>query len=228
MKMLIKNGRIIDPSNNLDVVGDILVDNGVIGEVACRTQVKTKADTIIDASGKIVIPGLFDMHVHLREPGREDKETIATGTFAAVKGGVTSVLAMPNTSPAIDAPEHVQAVRAIAEKTAHCTVYIAGAITRGRSGKEVCDIPALKKAGAVAITDDGSSVDDEAILEKAFQKAKGLCVICHSEDAALSNNGVVNLGFISTRLGLRGISGESDSLQARRHIHKPIMSCGFS
>lgn len=218
MKILIKNGRIIDSASNMDAVGDILVDNGVIAKISMGGNGKVSADTTIDATGKIVLPGLVDMHVHLREPGREDKETIATGTFAAVKGGVTSVLAMPNTIPAIDIPEHVDLVRQIADKTAHCNVFISGAITMGRLGKELTDIARLKKAGVVAITDDGSSVDDASLLQEAFQKAKGLCLICHSEDKSLSGKGVTNRGFISTRLGLRGISNESEYARVKRDI----------
>ncbi|HPT06979.1 MAG TPA: dihydroorotase [Candidatus Omnitrophota bacterium] len=218
MKMLIKNGRIVDPARNLDAVGDILVDNGCIVQVATGRSGKVKTDTTIDATGMIVLPGLVDMHVHLREPGREDKETIATGTMAAVKGGVTSVLAMPNTVPAIDAPEHVALVRQIADKTAHCNVYVAGAITMGRLGKELTDIARLKKAGIVAISDDGASVDDGMLLGKALGNTQGLCVICHSEDKTLSGHGVVNRGLISTRLGLRGISSESEYARVKRDV----------
>jgi len=166
------------------------------------------------------MPGLVDMHVHLREPGREDKETIATGTKAALKGGVTSVLAMPNTSPPMDCPENLALLKSIIKKTANANVFIAGAISRGRLGKELTDIANLKKEGVVAISDDGSSVDSDELFFEALKKAKEhkVLVICHSEDKSLSAKGVVNLGFISTRMGLRGISRESEYKRVARDI----------
>jgi dihydroorotase len=217
-KLLIKNGRIIDPLNNLDAALDILVENGKISQVAKDIAGNNKE--IIDAQGKIVMPGLVDMHVHLREPGREDKETIASGTKAALKGGVTSVLAMPNTQPAIDSPERVLLLKNIIQNSAHTQVLIAGSITNGRQGKELTDIANLKKEGAAAITDDGASVDNEELMLKAFQTARdqNILVICHSEDKALSAGGVVNLGLTSTRLGLRGISQESEYKRVARDI----------
>jgi len=201
MKTLIKNGRVIDPANNLDEVCDILIDGGKISKVA--KNIRNGADETIDAAGKIVIPGLVDMHVHLREPGREDKETVATGTRAAAHGGVTSILAMPNTAPAMDCAESVFALVKIIKKDAGNNVFICGAITKGRQGKELTDIAKLKKAGIVAISDDGASVDDDGIMLDALRHAKKLDIaaICHCEDKSLSNNGVVNAGFTATRLG---------------------------
>jgi len=133
MKLLIKNGRIIDPVNDLDTVMDILVEGSRISKV--EKNISLKVDQTIDAADKIVMPGLVDMHVHLREPGREDKETVATGTKAALKGGVTSVLAMPNTMPAIDSPENAEHLNDIIKKTANVNVYICAAITEGRLGR---------------------------------------------------------------------------------------------
>jgi len=218
MKILIKNGRVIDPANKIDAVADILVENSKISQVAANIQ--TDVDKVIDATDKIIMPGLFDMHVHLREPGREDKETVATGTRAALKGGVTSVLAMPNTSPAIDCAESVRLLNSIIKKTAEANVFITGAITRGRLGQELTDFAKLKQEGVVAISDDGSSVDNDKLLLGALQKAKRqkLLVICHCEDKALSAKGVVNLGFTSTRLGLRGIPKESEYKRIGRDI----------
>jgi dihydroorotase len=160
------------------------------------------------------------MHVHLREPGREDKETIASGTHAALKGGVTSVLAMPNTNPAMDSVERVAFLQGIIEKSAHTNVFICGAITKGRLGMELTDISALKKRGVVAVSDDGASVDSEALMAEALKNARenNVAVICHCEDKSQSAGGVVNLGSISTRLGLRGISRESEYARIERDI----------
>jgi len=218
MSLLIKKGRVVDPANNLDEIADILVENGKISKVAKNISVST--DKIIDATDKIIMPGIVDMHVHLREPGREDKETISSGTKAALKGGVTSVVAMPNTQPSIDCAENVKFLKGIIKKTAQANVFIVGAITKRRLGKELTDIAKLKKEGAVAISDDGSSVDNDKLMLRAFKIAKqeGLLVICHSEDRSLSLNGVVNLGLTSTRLGLRGISKESEYKRVKRDI----------
>lgn len=218
MSILIKNGHIIDPANNRDEVVDILIKNGKVSDIA--KNIKASADTVIDAAKKIVLPGIVDMHVHLREPGREDKETVASGTKAAAKGGVTSVLAMPNTSPAIDSASNVELLRGIICKTAVVNVFICGAITKNREGKELTDFNGLKKSGAIAISDDGCSVDSDKLLSQAFQKAKKekLLTICHCEDKSLSNQGVVNLGLTSTRLGLRGISKESEYKRVQRDI----------
>lgn len=225
----------IDPANNLDEVADILVDNGKISKVA--RNIRNGVDETIDAGGKIVIPGLVDMHVHLREPGREDKETVATGTRAAAHGGVTSILAMPNTTPAMDSAETVLCLVKIIKKDAGNNVFICGAITKGRQGKELTDIAKLKKAGIVAISDDGASVDDDSIMLDALRHAKKLDIaaICHCEDKSLSNNGVVNAGFTATRLGLRGVSKESEykrvardiglAEKARARVHIAHVSC---
>jgi len=218
MKLLIKNGHVVDPVNNINEVQDVLVKDAKISKVA--KGINEKANRTIDAQGKIIMPGIVDMHVHLREPGREDKETIATGTKAASKGGVTSVLAMPNTQPAIDSVEQVKLLKAIIKKTAQVNIFIAGAITAGRLGKTLTDISSFRKEGVVAITDDGSSVDDGALLLEALKEAKKekLLVLCHCEDNALSKKGVVNLGIISTILGLRGIPKESEYKRIQRDI----------
>ncbi len=218
MKILIKNGHIIDPANNVDEVRDILVENGKIIKVA--KMIKEAAEKTIDASAKLVLPGIVDMHVHLREPGREDKETILTGTKAAAKGGVTSVLAMPNTEPAIDSPEAISLLKAAIAKTNLANVFICAAITKGRMGKELTNILKLKKQGAIAISDDGASVDNRALFLKALKiaKEKKVLVISHCEDKSLSGSGVINLGIMSTRLGLRGISKESEYKRVERDI----------
>ncbi len=218
MKILIKNGRVIDPANNIDGLYDVLAENGKISQVF--RGITSRADTIIDATDKIVMPGIVDMHVHLREPGREDKETIATGTKAALRGGVTSVLAMPNTQPAIDCEENVDFLKIIIDKTAKANVFICGAITKERIGKELAGTVKLKKKGVIAISDDGASLDNAELMLKALAKAKeeGILVISHCEDKALSVGGVVNLGIVSTRLGLRGMSSESEYKRVQRDL----------
>jgi dihydroorotase len=218
MKLLLKNGRVVDPANNLDAVLDILVDNGKIAKVAKNIS---NGEKLIDATDKIILPGLVDMHVHLREPGREDKETICSGTKAAAKGGVTAVLAMPNTSPCMDASENIGLLKEIIRRKAHAHVFICGAITKGRLGEDLVDIARLKKAGVIAISDDGSSVDNDKLMLAALERARWekILVICHSEDKVLSAKGVVNLGLTSTRLGLRGISRESEYKRVERDIN---------
>ncbi len=218
MKLLIKNGRVIDPANKIDDNLDILIEGEKISRVG--KSIDTKAETVIDATGKIVMPGIIDMHVHLREPGREDKETVFSGTMAAAKGGVTSVLCMPNTLPSLDSINIIKILNDIIKKTANVDVFICGAITLGRAGKELINISALKKEGIIAISDDGASVDNDELMLKALKEAKKekLLVICHSEDKALSGKGLVNRGFTSTRLGLRGISKESEYKRVGRDI----------
>jgi dihydroorotase len=218
MSLLIKNSRVIDPAYKLDARRDIYIAKNKISRIA--EKISLQADTVIDAAGTITLPGLIDMHVHLREPGREDKETVASGTAAALKGGITSVLAMANTSPSIDSPESVALLRDIIGQTAQTRVFICGAITRGRRGEQLVDIASLKRSGVTAISDDGFSVDSEVLFLKALKAAKKnkMPVISHCEDSGLSAGGVVNLGFLSTRLGLRGISRESESTRVERDI----------
>ncbi|MCM8789457.1 MAG: dihydroorotase, partial [Candidatus Omnitrophica bacterium] len=233
-RLLIKNGRVIDPANNLDEVSDILIENFTISKIA--KNIKADAEELIDASGKIVMPGIVDMHVHLREPGREDKETIASGTRAALKGGVTSLLAMPNTEPAMDCAQNIRLLKDIIEKSAQGNVFIAGCITKQRLGKELVDIAELKQEGAIAISDDGNSVDSADIMEQALARAKAEKIIlcAHCEDKSFSNGGVVNSGFTSTRMGLKGIPKESEYKRIKRDIEladkldAPIHICHIS
>lgn len=236
--MLIKNGHVVDPANNLDEILDILVEDGKIAKVAKNIQ--SNGQEIIDAKDRIVMPGLVDMHVHLRQPGREDKETIFSGTSAALKGGVTTVLAMPNTYPAIDSVENLRLLQEIISRDAKNNVLPAAAITLGRLGKNLVDVGKLKKQGACAITDDGSSVDSQELMLEALKAAKKekILVISHCEDVSLSAKGVVNLGLTSTRMGLRGVSRESEYKRVERDInlaqkagapvHIAHVSCGES
>ncbi|MBI5123930.1 MAG: amidohydrolase family protein, partial [Candidatus Omnitrophica bacterium] len=161
MRYLIKNGRVIDPANEIDDVLDIIVSDGKIEKI--EKGLKADRCEVIDAAGLIVCPGLVDMHTHLREPGREDEETVYTGTKAALKGGFTSVACMPNTEPPLDNPAIVKSLKEIIEKNANANVFIVGTITEGRAGKRVIDFHKMKKAGAVAVSDDGASIEDEKV-----------------------------------------------------------------
>jgi len=218
MKLLIKNGHVISPADNLNDICDILVQDNKISKIG--KNLREIADGTIDAKDKIVMPGLVDMHVHLREPGREDKETISSGTRAAIAGGVTSVLGMPNTLVPIDSAENIKLLKSIIEKKAQANVFICAAITKERAGRELTNIAKFKKEGVIAISDDGASVDDPDTMLKALKKAKEskLTVICHSEDKSLSAGGVVNFGLTSTKMGLRGISKESEYKRVKRDI----------
>ena len=218
MSVLIKGGRLIDPANKIDAILDILIEDNLISKVAKNIKIKT--DNIIDATDKIIAPGIIDMHVHLRQPGREDKETVATATMAAAKGGVTTVLAMPNTNPSMDCVENLELLKEIIIESAKINVLTCGTITKERLGKELSDIPGLKQSGVSAISDDGCSVDNDVLMLEAFKKAKQnkILIICHSEDKKISGNGVINLGFNSTRLGLRGISNASEYTRVARDI----------
>ena len=218
MRILIRAGHVVDPANNRDEICDVLLEGAKIVKVG--EKIAKGAAKIIDAAGKIVMPGLVDMHVHLREPGREDRETILKASAAALKGGVTSILAMPNTAPSIDCAENVDLLKGIIKKDALCDVFISGTITKERKGESLVDIAKLKKRGAIAITDDGASVDKDKVLLAALKRAKEnkLLVICHSEDKTLTRRGVVNLGIVSTRMGLRGASSESEYKRVQRDL----------
>ena len=170
MKLIIKNGHVIDPANKIDDIMDILVEDEKISKVA--RAIDAKAETVIDAVGKIVMPGIVDMHVHLREPGREDEETILTGTRAAVKGGFTSVACMPNTEAPLDNPAIIKSLKETIEKTALTNVFIVGTITESRAGKRPTDFHKMKKEGVTAVSDDGACVDDEKVMLESMQQSK--------------------------------------------------------
>ena len=168
MKLLVKGGHVVDPSTGLNQICDILIDNGRISAVGESLATPEEHCSTLDASGLVVAPGLVDLHVHLREPGQEDKETIATGCAAAARGGVTTLVAMPNTRPATDCPEVVARVK---EKAAHTGIHVypAGAVTQGQKGEALTDFQALWKAGVPAFTDDGVPVQNLALLRQAMQ-----------------------------------------------------------
>lgn len=218
MKLLIKNGRVIDPQSKIDRILDVLIADGKIAEV--KENIKNSSASVIDAKAKIVTPGLIDVHTHLREPGHEEEETIATGTRAAAKGGITSLLCMPNTHPAIDNAPTVEFILLKAQKEGMVNVFPIGCITKGSQGQELAEIGVLKKAGIVAISDDGSPVMDSQIMRRALEYTKmfNLPVISHCEDNNLSKTGVMNEGYMSMILGLRGIPRQSEEIMVSRDI----------
>lgn len=219
--LLITNGRVIDPASGLDAAGDLLILDGKIAAVGGEARTKAPRDVqILDAKGAVVCPGLIDSHVHLREPGQSAKETIATGTMAAARGGFTSLLCMPNTSPAIDNAATVVLVREKAEKSAVVNVFISGAITKGIAGEELAPIGSLKNAGVVAITDDGHCVQNNELMRRAMEYARmfDLPVLDHCQDYALVSDGVVHEGYYSTELGLRGWPAIGEEVIVGRNI----------
>lgn len=218
MKILIKNGRLIDPKNNIDKQMDILLVDNKIQKVS--ENISEEADKIIDATKMWVTPGLIDLHVHLREPGFEYKETIATGTRSAVMGGFTTICCMPNTKPVIDNDVLVEYIKMKAEREGVCNVLPIGAITIGQLGEKLSDIGKMSKAGACAISEDGTTVSDASIMKTALTYAKmfDLPVFAHCEDINLAGRGVMNSGNTATHLGLRGISNSSEDVIVARDI----------
>ncbi|MBM3253480.1 MAG: dihydroorotase [Candidatus Omnitrophica bacterium] len=219
MKLLIKKGRVIDPKNEIDEHLDILIEKGKVLEV--RKSIKENGARIIDAEGKIVSPALVDMHTHIREPGREDEETILTGSRSATKGGFGSITVMPNTQPPIDNQGVAEFIYSEARKVDLVNLYPVGAITKGLGGKELSEIGALAKSGVVAISDDGMPVMNSHIMRRVLEYSKmyGIVVISHCEDLELSAKGVMNEGYISTVLGFKGMPNESESIMVSRDIH---------
>ncbi len=220
MNILVKNGRIIDPANNLDEELDILVSEGRIARIARPGSISEDGAYVIDASGRLVVPGLVDMHVHLREPGFEYKETIETGTASARAGGFTSVCCMPNTRPVNDNRSVTEFILSLAGKTGFVNVFPVGAITKGSNGEELADIGELYDAGCVAISDDGRPVMSAALMRRAMEYAGifGMPVISHCEDTSLSFKGVMNEGFVATELGLRGIPRAAEEVMVARDV----------
>jgi dihydroorotase len=219
--LLITNGRVIDPASGLDAAKDLLILDGKIAAIGAESRAKAPADApTFDASGCVVCPGLIDSHVHLREPGQSAKETIGTGTLAAARGGFTSVLCMPNTTPAIDSAATVVLVREKAEKSALVNVFISGAITKGIAGEELAPIGSLKSAGVVAITDDGHCVQSNELMRRALEYARmfDLPVLDHCQDYSLVSDGVIHEGCYSTELGLRGWPGIGEEVIVARNI----------
>ena len=220
MRILIKGGRVVDPANNIDKVTDIFIDKGVISEVGDDLGLDGLEMEVIDASGKLVTPGLVDMHCHLRDPGQEYKEDIETGTRAAAMGGITSVACMPNTKPVIDNEAVVTYIKTKAKETGYVNVFPIGAISKGLEGKELAEIGELKFAGAVAVSDDGRPVTDSGLMRRAMEYADmfDMTVISHCEDLSLADGGHMNEGYMSTYLGLRGITRAAEEVMVSRDI----------
>jgi dihydroorotase len=232
MRIFIQNGHIIDPSQGIDGIGDILIEDGKIKEIITKSkeQIAKSGEQkfqppeldirTINAEGMLVLPGLIDMHVHLREPGFEYKETINTGTLAAVKGGFTTVCCMPNTFPVNDNASVTEFIKRKASQEGHCTVLPIGAITKGQKGEELAEIGTMKKEGCIAFSDDGNPVMSSLIMRRAleYSKAFGVPVISHCEDLTLSEDGVMNEGLMSVTLGLKGIPVEAEQIMIFRDI----------
>ena len=219
--LLITGGRVIDPANSLDAVADVLLSGSRIAAIGAEASKRAEANVErIDARGKIVCPGLIDLHVHLREPGQSAKETIATGTKAAARGGFTTIVCMPNTSPSIDNPAAVALVKERAAREGVVNVLVAGAITKGIAGEELAPIGSLKQAGVVAITDDGHCVQNNELMRRAMEYARmfDLPVMDHCQDYGLVSDGVMHEGYWSAALGLRGWPASGEDMIVARNV----------
>jgi dihydroorotase len=241
MRILIKNGHIIDPSQGVDGVGDVLIQNGKIKEIKRKKsggppfpkgegkgRGKNPGLRTIDASGLYVLPGLVDMHVHLREPGFEYKETIKTGTMAAVKGGFTTVCCMPNTYPVNDNASVTEFIIRKAAQEGFCTVFPIGAVTKGQKGEELAEIGTMINEGCIAFSDDGQPVMNSLIMRRALEYSKtfDVPIISHCEDLTLSEGGVMNEGLLSVTLGLTGIPAEVETIMVYRDISLTALTGG--
>lgn len=223
MNILITNGHIVDPSQEIDGIGDILIEEDRIKEIVLRPRTLNAISSsfeIIDATNLYVLPGLVDMHCHLREPGFSHKETIRTGTLAALKGGFTTLCCMPNTNPVNDNETVTEFILRKAYAEGACYVYPIGAITKGQKGEELAEMGNMHSAGCVAFSDDGRPVMNSLIMRRAleYSKAFNMPVISHPEDINLSEGGVMNEGIESNRLGLKGIPDEAEEIMIARDI----------
>lgn len=223
--ILLRGGRIVDPSQQMDAVGDLLLVDGAVAAVGGEIEAPEGA-RVIDAGGRVVTPGLIDVHVHLREPGQEHKETIASGARAAAAGGFTAVVAMPNTDPVIDSPALVAFVAAQGLRAEAARVYPTGAISLGLAGERLAPIGEMIEAGAVAVTDDGHPIMDSGLMRLALEYARGfgVPVADHPEDLGLSGEGQMNEGVVSSRLGVRGKPNASEDV----HIVRDLLVAEFT
>ena len=235
MNILIKNGHLVDPAQGIDAIYDILVTKGKIQElkrhgpkgksqkplrnVSVRTKENAELITI-DAEGLLILAGLVDMHVHLREPGFEYKETIQTGTEAAIAGGITAVCCMPNTSPVNDNASVTEFIIKKAAETGFCNVFPIGAITKGQKGEELAEFGMMYEAGCIAFSDDGRPVMDSLVMRRALEYSKifNVPIISHAEDSSLAAGGVMNEGLLSLRLGLKGIPPQAEEIMIARDV----------
>ncbi|MCF8031647.1 MAG: dihydroorotase [Desulfarculaceae bacterium] len=217
--ILLRNGRLICPASGLDKKGDLLLAKGRVEAIGGKIAPPNNAK-VIDCAGKVVAPGFIDLHVHLREPGQEYKETIATGTASAAAGGFTAVCCMPNTEPVNDSAAVTEQILERAAKDGSARVYPVGAITPGLGGQALTQMAELQQAGCVGVTDDGHPVSDSRLLRRAMEYASGfdLPVVCHSEELALSAGGAMHEGPTSTRLGLPGIPAQAEVIAVERDL----------
>ena len=213
--LLLRGGRVVDPSQGIDRIDDVLVRDGLVVAIG---PAETGADEMIDATGLIVAPGLVDMHVHLREPGREEDETIETGTRAAIAGGFTSVACIPNTEPPVDTQATVEFIHQKAMRADTCNVFVVGCVSRNREGKELADIGQLVEAGAVAFSDDGAPVYDAELMRRALEYCSMFDkpILAHEEVLELSRGGVMNEGIVSLLLGLAGMPASAEDVMIGR------------
>jgi len=227
MKLLLKGGRVVDPASNRDGEFDVLIDGGRVAKIG-KALPADGAEVLALQSGWIIAPGLIDIHVHLREPGQEHKETVATGTASAVAGGFTGVACMPNTDPVNDHPGITELILKKAEAAGLARVYPIGAVSIGSRGEQLSELAAQKAAGCVAFTDDGRPVANALLMRRALEYAGmlGIPIVDHCEDASLKGDGVAHEGFIAARLGLRGIAGVSESIMVERDIALAEMTGG--
>lgn len=218
MKLLIKNGRVIDPASNTDQVLDVLVEEEKIARI--QSGIEEAADQVIDAGGCFVMPGFIDLHVHLRDPGYEEKETVVTGARAAAKGGFTTILAMPNTRPAADYADVINYVHQKAKNLAIVHVLQIGAVTKGQEGRRLAEIREMVKAGIPAISEDGKSAMNTAVYYRAMRiaKSENIPVFAHCEDRQLVRGGVINEGKKAIELGLPGIINEVEDVIVARDL----------
>jgi dihydroorotase len=217
--LLLTGGRVIDPANKFDSSADVLIIDGKISAVGKKLSAPKNCETF-DATGKIICPGLIDLHVHFREPGQTAKENVASGTAAAARGGFTSVVCMPNTSPAIDSAGTVALIRERAEREGVVNVFVTGAITKSIAGEELAPIGGLKKAGVVAITDDGHCIQNNDLMRRACEYAKmfDLPLFDHCQDYSLVTDGVMHEGYWNLALGLRGWPSAGEEMIVARNI----------
>jgi dihydroorotase len=220
MSVLLRGGRVLDPSTGLDEAADVLIEGGKVVSVGGGANHQSPRVQVIEISGKIVVPGLVDIHVHLREPGREDEETIETGTRAAVHGGYTAVCCMPNTDPVVDDQGTVRLILERAKEAALAQVYPIGAITKGSQGEELSEIGDLVEAGCVAISDDGRPVMSAEVMRRALEYASmfDIPVVSHCEDLNLSQDGLMHEGIMSTILGMKGIPAAAEEAMVCRDL----------
>jgi len=219
--LIIRGGRLLDTSQGIDKVGDLLITGGKIARIEDDGAVSSQSDLfIIDAAGLVVCPGFIDLHCHLREPGFEDKETIATGTRAAARGGFTTLCCMPNTNPPLDNQASIDYIRKTAETEGVVRVLPIGCITKGRQGKGLAEMSELAEAGVVGFSDDGEPVASSRIMSLAmdYSRALGLPIIDHCEDKELTDGGVMSDGWVSTRLGLKGIPAAAEEIVVARDL----------